>query len=315
MRLVFFGTSAFSAEVLAFLLKQPICEFVAIVTRQDKPQGRKLEVLPSPVKKQAIALAPNCPLFQPAKASTDEFVQELQKFNPDLFVVVAYGEIIKQNLLDLPRFGCINIHASLLPKYRGAAPIQRAIMNGETETGITIIEMVLALDAGPMLNKEVVSIEENDTFQDVEKKLMDAACSAVLKTIEDIAKGKTVKQEQQENHATYAAKLAAEEEKIDWNKSAKEIHDLIRAFSPRPGAWCIISSAGAEKRVKILRTESLQTLHGAPGEVLERTKNSLIIACGKGALRLLEVQPEGKKIMRIKDFLQGFQSASSINVM
>jgi methionyl-tRNA formyltransferase len=315
VRIVFFGTSAFSAEVLAFLLEQPICEIVAIVTRQDKPQGRKLELQPSPVKKRALALAPDRPLLQPAKASTEEFAKELKKLNPELFVVVAYGEIIKQNLLDLPRFGCINIHASRLPKYRGAAPIHRAILKGEKETGITIIEMVLALDAGPMLNKEAVTIGEHDNFGEIEKKLIGAACRCVLKTIEEIAGGHVVKQVQQEDMATYAPKLSASEERIDWKKSAEEIHNLIRAFSPQPGAWCAIVLGKTEKRMKIFRAEPVESIGGAPGEILEKSKDTLIVACGKGALKLLEVQLEGKKTMPIKDFLPGLHSFDSVNVM
>jgi methionyl-tRNA formyltransferase len=312
---VFFGTSAFSAEVLAFLLKQPICELVAVVTRQDKPRGRKLEVQPSPVKKAALVLAPNCPLLQPVKASTEEFARELQNLNPELFVVVAYGEIIKQNLLDLPGFGCINIHASLLPKYRGAAPIHRAIMNGEKETGVTIIEMVQALDAGPMLNKEVVNIGEDDTFGQLEKKLIDAACRAVLKTIEELASGRTVKQDQQEDLAVYASKLSVEEEKIDWQKNAREIHNLIRSFSPQPGAWCKIVLDGNEKRMKILRSEVIENLNGVPGEILEKSKNILIIACGKGSIKFLEVQLEGKRTMQVRDFLQGLHTFGQINII
>jgi methionyl-tRNA formyltransferase len=315
VRIGFFGTSAFSAEVLAFLLEQPICEIVAIVTRQDKPQGRRLELQPSPVKKRALALAPDCPLLQPAKASTEEFAKELKKLDPELFVVVAYGEIIKQNLLDLPRFGCINIHASLLPKYRGAAPIHRAILKGEKETGITIIEMVLALDAGSMLNKEAVTIGEDDNFEEVEKRLIGAACRCVLKTIEEIATGHVVKQAQLEDMATYAPKLSASEERIDWKKSAKEIHNLIRAFSPQPGAWCSIVLGGSAKRMKIFRAEVLEGISGAPGEILEKSKNTLIVACGEGALRLLEVQIEGKRPMQIKEFLQGIQSAETLHVM
>ena len=314
-RIVFFGTSALAASVLQFLQQQPICEIVAVVTRQDKPQGRKLELLPSAVKKQALESKAGYPLLQPLKASTDEFAGELKKLKPDLFVVVAYGEIIKQNLLDLPSFGCINIHASLLPKYRGAAPIHRAIMHGEKETGITIIEMVQALDAGPMLNKEVVSIGENETFEEVEAKLIESACSAVLKTIEQITSSKVAKDPQDEKLATYAPKLTAEEERIDWQRSAKEIHNLIRAFSPQPGAWCKIDFGNAEKRMKILRTEILEEATGAPGQVLELSKNTLIVACGQGALKLLEVQVEGKRLMQIKEFLQGVQTTQLFRII
>jgi methionyl-tRNA formyltransferase len=315
LRIVFFGTSAFAASLLTFLDDALGCEIVAVVTRQDKPQGRNLELLPSAVKKFVLESTLSCPLFQPVKASTDECAEELKKLKADLFVVVAYGEIIKQNLLDLPRFGCINIHASLLPRYRGASPIHRAIMNGEKETGITIIEMVQALDAGPMLNKEAVSIGENENLSEVEAKLIEAACRAVLKTIEQIADSKVVKEPQDEKLATYAPKLSADEERIDWKRSAREVHNLIRAFSPQPGAWCKISFGNTEKRMKIYRTEVLEEYSGAAGQVLEKSKNALIVACGSGALKLLEVQIEGKRSMQIKEFLQGVQAHQPLHVI
>lgn len=314
MKIVFFGTSMFAAEVLAFLQKIPNCNIVAVVTRPDKPKGRSLGVLPSPVKQKALSLAIPCPIFQPVKASTEEFAQTLKILDPDLFLVVAYGEIIKQNLLELPRKGCINVHASILPKYRGAAPIQRAIMNGEKETGITIIEMVLALDAGPMLKKRVVPIDDNAIFGEIEKELLQAACEAVLITIDDIEKGTVSKVEQDHAKATYAAKLSTEEERIDWNKPAKVIHNQIRALSPFPGAWCTVRVGDVDKRLKIKRS-SLSVQHsGSPGEILEKTKNLLIIACGEEALRLLEVQLEGKKSMPIQEFLQGMHQGFSIKL-
>jgi methionyl-tRNA formyltransferase len=307
VKIVFFGTSSFAAVLLAFLHTLPSCQIIAVVTRPDKPKGRSLEVLPSPVKKKAHSLGLTCPIFQPVKASIEEFAQTLKALEPDLFLVAAYGEIIKQNLLDVPKKACINVHASLLPKYRGAAPIQRAIMDGEKETGITIIEMVLALDAGAMIKKRPVSIGEDDTFGDVEKKLLEAACGAVQAAIEDIQNGCVLREEQDHTKATYASKLSVEEEKIDWNKPAQVLHNQIRALSPYPGAWCRVSLGDVEKRFKIKRT-SVDVHHlGTPGEILERTKNRLIVACGKGALQLQEVQLEGKKTMTVQEFLQGIQ--------
>ncbi|MBS3903780.1 MAG: methionyl-tRNA formyltransferase [Simkania sp.] len=307
MNIVFFGTSSFAGEVFAFLQKQPACEIIALVTRPDRPRGRDLELQPSPLKAKALALGAQVPLFQPIKASTEEFAETLRALSPDLFVVVAYGEIIKQNLLDIPRFGCINIHASLLPKYRGAAPIQRAIMNGERETGITIIEMVQALDAGPMLKQKMVLIQDSATFGEVEQSLLEAACCAVLETIHDIEKGSVLKIEQDHEQATYASKLRPEDERLDWNKPAEALYHQIRALSPFPGAWCFIRLGQGEKRLKIRRAALRKDVAGLPGEILERSKSNLIVACGEGSLQLLEVQIEGKKSMPIQEFLQGSQ--------
>lgn len=298
--------------MLEFLHTQPECKILGIVTRPDKPKGRSLEVLPSPVKEKALSLQFSCPIFQPAKASTEEFAEVLKNLHPDLFLVVSYGEIIKQNLLDIPKYGCINIHPSLLPKYRGATPIHRAVMHGDKETGITIIEMVLAMDAGPMLKKKVVAIGENATFAEVERDLIHAACQAVMETLHDIQKGRVVKEEQDSNHATYTTKLTAEEEKIDWQKSAHGIHNQIRAFSPTPGAWCTVLIGGGEKRLKIKKSLVREDLSGQPGQIVERSKNFLLVACGRGALQILEVQLEGKKTMSIEEFLRGLQPGFQI---
>ncbi len=311
MRIVFFGTSPFAAEVLNFLRQQHGCDIVAVVTRPDRPRGRSLEILPAPVKAKALAIGLSCPIFQPPKASTDEFAATLKSLDPDLFVVVAYGEIIKQSLLSLPNRYCINIHASLLPKYRGAAPIQRAIMQGEKETGITMIEMVQGMDAGPMLKKKAVPIGENTTFGELEKDLLNAACQAVLETIRDIEKGAVAKEEQDHTQMTLASKLQPEDEIIDWQMPASAIHNQIRALSPFPGAWCKAIIGQSERRLKIKRTMVRSDLNGDPGVVLERSKGSLIIACGQGSLQLLEVQMEGKKAMPVQEFLQGLQQSLS----
>lgn len=311
MRIVFFGTSRFASEVLAHLVKQnSSLDIAAVVTRPDRPQGRSLRLSASPVKEKAAMILPSAPLYQPEKASTEEFAATLRALSPDLFVVVAYGEIIKQNLLSLPRLGCINIHASLLPKYRGAAPIQRAIMAGEKETGITIIEMVLALDAGPMIEKETVPIGENMTFGELEEKMLQAACLALDRAIRAFAEGRVVKEIQDEKATSYAAKLLPSDEKIDWNLPVDMLHNIIRALSPAPGAWCMIRIGGQDKRLKIKRTHIRRDLSGNPGQILLLTKESLVVGCGsaagEGALEILEVQLEGKKTLPTPEFLRGF---------
>ncbi len=310
MRIVFFGTSRFAAQLLAHLISQPSLNILAVVTRPDRAQGRSLRFSASPVKQEVQAHHPSLLLYQPEKASTNEFAASLLELQPDLFVVAAYGEIIKQNLLSLPKLGCINVHASLLPKYRGAAPIQRCLMDGEKETGITIIEMVRALDAGPMLERISVPIEQNTTFGELEQKLLLAACEAIDKSIQAFVENRVIKISQDETKVTYAAKLSPSEEEINWDLPAETLHNLIRALSPAPSAWCKIFIRDQDKRLKIKRSNLRRDLEGEPGKVIHHTKESLIIACGKDALELLEVQLEGKKALQITDFLRGLGNSS-----
>lgn len=305
MKVVFFGTSSFAAGVLNFLANQPECSFQAIVTRPDRPKGRDLKLLPSAVKIAAHDLALTCPIFQPLKASSTEFEAVMKALTPELFIVVAYGEILKDSLLQIPPLGAINIHASLLPKYRGASPIHRAIMHGEKETGISVIKMVSGMDAGPILNTKVVPIAEDASFESVEKDLLEAAKLSILESIRMIHKGDCCFVEQDHAMATYAPKLTPEDEKIHWELPAQVIHNQIRALSPVPGAWCFVQDRGSLKRLKIKKTYLQHSLRTKPGMVVEQTKNSLVISCGEDSLQILEVQLEGKKTMPIQEFLQG----------
>ncbi len=295
MKIIFFGTSAFAARILTFLLEHKI-NIAAIVTRIDKPRGRSLHLLPPPVKETAQKIAPHIPLLQPIKASTPEVADQLRTYQPDLFVVVAYGEIIKQLILDIPRHGAINVHASLLPKYRGAAPMQRCLMHGESETGVTIMQMVLGMDAGDILEMATLPIPEEMTLGELDLKLSEIAGPALLKVIKDLSRIKPL--EQNHSQATFAPKITAEEEKIDWNKSAEEIHNLIRALSPSPGAWSLVEIGGEKKRMKIKKSKVIK---GEPNP------KDWIVPCGQGSLCLLEVQLEGKKTLPAQDFLRGVQ--------
>lgn len=310
MRIVFFGTSRFASQVLSHLVRQSKVEIAAVVTRPDRPQGRSLQLSSSPVKQEALQILSSTPLFQPERASTEEFASTLRTFAPDLFVVVAYGEIIKQNLLSLPRYGCINIHASLLPKYRGAAPMQRCLMEGAKETGITIIEMVLALDAGPMIEQVPVAITENMTFGELEQQMLEAACKALDNALEAFSENRVVKVPQEEKEATYAAKITPKDEKIEWNQPAGTIHNRIRALTPSPAAWCVIRIGDQEKRLKIKRSLVRNDLAGQPGQILPSEKGSLVVACAQSALQILEVQLEGKKTLNTPDFLRGIANTS-----
>jgi len=304
VRIVFFGTPPFAARILDFLVAKGH-GIVAIVTRPDKPRGRSGQLQPSAVKEMALAKWPDIPLFQPEKASTEYFAAQLKNLKPDLFVVVAYGEIIKENLLKIPTKLCINIHASLLPKYRGAAPIQRVLMNGEKESGITIIEMVLKMDAGPMLEVLKTPIGEEMNFRELEQKLCDLSCLAIESTLEKIELGTIQKQEQNHEEATFALKITFEDRVIKWEKSAEEVHNQIRALAPAPGAFCYVEIGGQNKILRIIRSKKNLTLNGNAGSTLLYKKNEWIVACGQGALSLLEIQLEGKKSMSTEEFIRG----------
>ena len=301
MKTVFFGTSKFAARVFSFLLQNKL-DIVAVVTRPDKPKGRSQQLLPPPVKEEALKT--HLPIYQPLKASTSEFAAQLAHYAPDLFIVVAYGEIIKTNLLQIPKFGSINVHASLLPKYRGAAPIHRALMAGEAETGVSIMDMVLEMDAGDVYAQVKTPIPETMTWGELDQTLSDLAGPALLRVIGDLAQGRAQKTPQNLAEVTFASKLSAEEEKICWNRPAHEIHNLIRALSPFPGAWCLAEVGGQKKRFKIKKSEVAQG-EGIPGQTLIFNRQNWVVACGQRALRLLEVQLEGKKPMLVEEFLRG----------
>jgi methionyl-tRNA formyltransferase len=304
VRIVFFGTPHFAAEVLDHLLKQPH-EIVGIVTRPDKPKGRSSKLMPSAVKALAQEKAPEIPLFQPKKASTGEFAAELRALKADVFVVVGYGEIIKTNLLELPEKMCVNIHPSLLPKYRGAAPIQSALLNGDAETGVTIMEMVLEMDAGDILEVEKISVPESMTFGELEEKLIALSGPALIRVLEKIEKGTVQKIPQDPSQVTFSKKITAEDRIIDWKRSSKEIHNQIRALSPRPGAYTFVDIGGEKKRLVIRRSENVSNAEAESGSTALFQKDRWVVGCGSGGIALLEVQLEGKKSLAIEDFLRG----------
>ena len=313
MRIVFFGTPPFSAHILEYLIEKGQ-HVVAVVTRPDRPQGRSKKLVPSAVKALVEEKYPHMPLFQPEKASTDTFARTLRDFEPDVFVVVAYGEIIKTNLLEIPTKLPINIHASLLPKYRGAAPIQRAIMNGEKESGVTIMEMVLKMDAGDMLEVAKTPIDEDTTFGDLEERLCKLSGPALMKVLEKISLGTLEKTPQNHEEATLAPKISLEDRLIHWTQSAENIHNQVRGLSPFPGAFCFVEVHGETKRLGIKRTKKILDRSGKPGGTLSFDKKEWIVACGQGALSLLEIQLEGKNLLSIEDFLRGISSPPSIKI-
>jgi methionyl-tRNA formyltransferase len=304
VNIVFFGTSVFAAKILAALLHHK-ANVVAIVTRTDKPQGRSLKIGPPPVKELALAAAPHVHLLQPIKSSTPEFAAHLQTFDPDLFIVAAYGEILKQFILDIPTLGAINVHASLLPKYRGAAPIQRCLMHGDAETGITLMKMVLEMDAGDIVATAKIPLTIDTTFGELEDQLADLSCPVLFDALKKLHQGTLHSTPQNHALATYAPKLASHETEINWDRPAFDVHNQIRALAPFPGAWCYVETAGQKKKLKIKQSRLLQDPQGYPGENLLFSDKEWIVGCKTGSIALVEVQLEGKKSLPIAEFLRG----------
>lgn len=304
MKVLFFGTPQFAADVLSYLLDHGV-NIAAVVTRTDKPKGRALETAYPAVKKFLLENHPDIPLFQPEKVSTPESLKQLEPFQADLFVVVAYGEILKESVLSMPKIGCINLHASLLPKYRGAAPIQRSIINGEKETGATIMHMVKKMDAGEMLKSVKIAIAPNETYGELEKQLCTEGSKALLDVIQNFSSYDASRIPQDESQVTFAPKIELEDCEIDWTLPAQKIHDLIRGVDPYPGAWCYVMAKGVRKRLKIKKA-SVEALQGAvPGVISSCDSKGLVVGAGLGALRILELQLEGKKAMHPMDLLRG----------
>ncbi|MFA6914846.1 MAG: methionyl-tRNA formyltransferase [Parachlamydiales bacterium] len=306
LRIVFFGTPDFAAQTLEYLIAQGL-EIAAVVSKPDKAQGRSKEPQPTPVKQ--VALSHNLLLLQPDKVSAPEPSAQLQSLNADLFVVVAYGEIIKQHLLDMPSLGCINIHASLLPKYRGAAPIQRAIMAGERYSGITIMHMVKQMDAGDIIATEKVEITPEMTYGELAQRLCYVGEKLVVQTIEALARHNASRTVQDHSQATLAPKIELEDSEIHWNLPAQEIHDLVRGTNPEPGAWCKITHKDVIKRLRIFKTR-VHEASGVPGSILEWGPKRVIVACKEHSIEIIQLQLEGKKVMQADELTRGMPQSA-----
>ncbi|MBA3815060.1 MAG: methionyl-tRNA formyltransferase [Parachlamydiaceae bacterium] len=312
MKIIFFGTPQFAANVLSYLLQHKL-NVVAVVTKPDRPLGRSGTPVATPVKVIAELNHPPLPVFQPELVSLPSFAETLEQFQADLFVVVAYGEILKQHLLDLPKVACINIHASLLPKYRGAAPIQRCLIEGETESGVTIMHMVKKMDAGDMIKKGVVPIGPNTTYGELEQQLCRVGSDLILESIRDFEAGTAQRTPQDHTTATLAPKLELEDCEIDWKLPAQQIHNLVRGVNPHPGAWCFVEVKGQKKRLKVIATRVAETdtYDDKPGQI-QSPKNALIVKCGIGSLAIIELQLEGKKAMPAEELMRGIAQGSLI---
>lgn len=293
LRIVFAGTPEFAAEHLKALLSSPH-QIVAVYSQPDRPAGRGQKLTPSPVKQ--LALQHNIPVYQPQSLRDPAAQTELAALKPDLMVVVAYGLILPQVVLDIPRLGCINSHASLLPRWRGAAPIQRAVEAGDAESGVTVMQMEAGLDTGPMLLKVSTAISADDTGGSLHDRLATLGPQAVLDAIAGLANGTLKGEAQDDSLATYAHKLNKDEARLEWSRPALELERLVRAFHP----WPICHSTLGGEALKV-HAAALGEGSGAPGTVLAADKSGLTVACGEGALRLTRLQLPGGKALNFSD--------------
>lgn len=301
MRIVFMGTPDFAVGSLQALCESGKHEILAVVTQPDRPKGRGNKLLQTPVKE--YALEQGLTVYQPQKVKTPEFVELLHELQPELIVVAAFGQFLSKEILELPKYGCINVHASLLPKYRGAAPIQYAIIKGEKESGVTIMQMDIGMDTGAMLDKVVVPIAENTTMGELHDALREQGATLLLQVIDKIAAGTAVAEPQDNEQATYATLLDRSMEHIDWSKTAQDVHNLIRGFNPAPSTFTKLPNG---KSLKIWGSKMTgKSSAAAAGTVIETGKHSFFVACGEGVLEITEVQPESKKRMPAQVFLNG----------
>jgi len=300
MRVVFFGTPQFAVPSLERLIQSPH-DVVGVVTQPDRPRGRGQKVTDAPVKMTAVQHG--IPVLQPARLRDPEVIDTLTRWAPDLGVVAAYGKILPESVLDLPRLGMINVHASLLPRYRGAAPVHRAVIDGMSETGVTIMRMVPALDAGGMFAKVTRPIGPDETSDVVERDLASLGASLLLEVIDDLAAGRAVEELQDHTQSTYAAKITKEEGLIDWMLPAGAIHNRVRGLYPWPHAFSYLNG----ERLIVMRSHvSAEPTNAAPGTIVDASSGAIHVATGYGERLVIdEVQPEGRRAMKAREYLAG----------
>ena len=296
MRVVFMGTPVFSVPALERIATEH--EVVAVVTQKDKPKGRGMSVSYTPVKESALKL--NIPIYQPDKVKEESFVKELRELNPDVIVVIAFGQILSNDILTLPKYGCINVHASLLPKYRGAAPIQWAVIDGEEKSGVCTMKMDEGLDTGDIIDVDEITLDPKETGGSLFDKLAKLGGELILKTLQNLEFGKATFIKQDDSKSTYAKKMTKELGHIDFTKDAESIERLIRGLNPWPSAFTYLDG----KVMKIWDADVVDA-GGVPGTVISEDKDSFVIATGSKALKVNELQLEGKKRMKASDFLNG----------
>lgn len=301
MKVIFMGTPEFSVPTLEKIIEGGH-EVVAVVTQPDKPKGRGKEMQSTPVKEKALAC--QIPVYQPKRVKEDAFVEVLRELEPDVIVVIAFGQILSKAILEIPKYGCINVHASLLPKLRGSAPIQWAIINGETETGITTMFMDEGVDTGDMLMKKVIPVEPEETGGSLHDKLSVLGGDLLLKTLNALEQGTITREKQDDTKSNYVKMLHKELGHIDFHKPAREIERLIRGLNPWPSAYTHLDG----RTVKIWKADVIEEKSpGQPGEIAAVTRDAVHVVTGDGLLAIKELQLEGKKRMTVDAFLRGYQ--------
>ncbi|MCF7765476.1 MAG: methionyl-tRNA formyltransferase [Verrucomicrobia bacterium] len=300
---VFFGTSPLAVVSLKSLLESPLVSVRAVVTQPDRPQGRTMKLAPPPVKTEA--LIHDLPVLQPERCRSPDFLPQLSEFQPELIVVAAYGQILPPGILTLPIHGCLNVHASLLPRYRGASPIQWAILNGDAESGVTIMQMDAGMDTGDILTQESTPIEESDTAQTLHDRLAAIGGTLLVRTIQGLLEGSVHPRKQDGSLATHASKIAKSDGLVDWSQSAVAIRNRVRAFTPWPGAFTTLPAPSGSKTIKLLQVEPAPPMQAPPGMTHSPTRGEWVLACGDGALRIVKLQMEGRRAMTPAEFLAG----------
>lgn len=302
MKVIFVGTPAFAVSCLEILKDIDFLEIKAVVTHPDKPKGRHLVVTPPPVKLSAQKY--NLPLYQPERVSSSLFIQELKKIECDLIIIVSFGEILSKDVLNIPKLGCINVHSSLLPKYRGAAPVSWALLNGETKTGVTTFWLTEKMDRGDVILQKEVQILKDDNKGSLEEKLSHTGAELLKETVIKIHDGSALRIPQDERQATYTKKINKNDGLIDWKQTAENIHNKIRAMNPWPGAYTFIEGV----RVEIWESEvSSENGKENAGTVVLMDERGIGISTGQGILIAKELQAEGKKKIKAKDFVHGYR--------
>ncbi len=297
-KIIFMGTPDFSTPILKKLAES--YDVIAVVTQPDKPVGRKKVMTPPPVKVAAEEL--NIPVYQPIKLTSSEELDQIIQLAPDLIVTAAYGQLLPERLLETPRLGCINVHASLLPQYRGGAPIHYAVINGEQQTGVSIMYMAKKLDAGDVISQRALPIQLNDTVGTVHDRLSVLGVDLLMETLPSIIAGTNERTKQDETRVSFASNITRQDEWVDFNRPAMEVHNQIRGLSPWPVAYADYEG----KPMKLWRAE-LADGHGAPGAIIHTDKEGIVVATKDGAVRLKEIQPSGKKRMAAASFAAGQQ--------
>ena len=309
MKIIFVGTSSFAGPSLKKLMADPECQISAVITQPDRRSGRGLKESFSPVKQ--IALDHELTIDQPGSINQSDSLKRLVELEPDIIVVVAYGQKIGRALRDLPRHGCVNLHASLLPKYRGAAPVTHALLHGEKETGVTVFKLVGKMDAGPVISQSALAIKEDETAGDLTDRLAELGADLLVKTLALIEKGQLSLTDQDESRATLAPKLKKTDGRIDWAGPTTALRNRIRAMQPWPGAYTFLRKPGKGLvQINIMTNElcaQKTAVSPAPGEVLKAGSDGIVVATADGALRIIRLKPAGQKILTAQEFINGWR--------